>query len=408
MMSRGPLAPPPPPPPKTHMLSHKPQMEEKNIVGVPALLDDLYKLSHDQTTADMLFIVGPEEERFYCHKLILYARCSTFQAYKDEFFYTPKSHPYQQSYRFFRPEHFKSVLMYIYTGRLVLNYDNVVDILSIAQHLGLDDLQKNCEDFVARQLNLDNACLFLAAAMRMGQQFQGSSDNSFVERCAEYIEENAEECIHTESFLRLPKEALIRLVSSDQLALEENDVWRAVLAWAKQQTGINKPVSTWSEAEKGRVRVQMSGVIEHVKLLLIDSTVFAEEVEPTGAVPMEMSLERYRFAAVPDKVGDPHDKKLRPRLCVKLFHDTEILVRDRLQYQKQLSIWYGESKQAWKLIYRASRDGFSAQSFHTHCDGYCPTFIIVLGIPVHVGQQSGCSSHQIWHRQQEVCYIPSS
>ena len=43
----------------------------------------------------------------------------------------------------------------------------------------------------------------------------------------------------------------------------------------------------------------MSGVIEHVKLLLIDSAVFAEEVEPTGVVPMELSLERYWTALVP-------------------------------------------------------------------------------------------------------------
>ena len=36
----------------------------------------------------------------------------------------------------------------------------------------------------------------------------------------------------------------------------------------------------------------LSGVIEHIKLLLIDSSVYAEEVEPTGVVPMEVSLER--------------------------------------------------------------------------------------------------------------------
>lgn len=45
----------------------------------------------------------------------------------------------------------------------------------------------------------------------------GTADNSFVERCAEFIEENAEECVRTESFLRLPKEALVRLLSSDQV-----------------------------------------------------------------------------------------------------------------------------------------------------------------------------------------------
>lgn len=36
----------------------------------------------------------------------------------------------------------------------------------------------------------------------------------------------------------------------------------------------------------------------YVRLLLIDSKFFAEEVEPTGAVPMELLLERYRFAAL--------------------------------------------------------------------------------------------------------------
>lgn len=36
----------------------------------------------------------------------------------------------------------------------------------------------------------------------------------------------------------------------------------------------------------------------YVRLLLIDSKFFAEEVEPTGAVPMELLLERYRYAAL--------------------------------------------------------------------------------------------------------------
>lgn len=42
----------------------------------------------------------------------------------------------------------------------------------------------------------------------------------------------------------------------------------------------------------------LSGVMGYVRLLLIDSKFFAEEVEPTGAVPMELLLERYRYAAL--------------------------------------------------------------------------------------------------------------
>lgn len=50
----------------------------------------------------------------------------------------------------------------------------------------------------------------------------------------------------------------------------------------------------------------LSGVMGYVRLLLIDSKFFAEEVEPTGAVPMELSLERYRYAALnSQKSGGP-------------------------------------------------------------------------------------------------------
>ena len=37
-----------------------------------------------------------------------------------------------------------------------------------------------------------------------------------------------------------------------------------------------------------------------MRLLLVDSKVFAEEIEPTGAVPMELSLERYLSGQIMD------------------------------------------------------------------------------------------------------------
>lgn len=56
---------------------------------------------------------------------------------------------------------------------------------------------------------------------------------------------------------------------------------------------------------------------------------FAEEVEPTGAVPMELSLERYRYAALPNKFKDNstnEDKRLQPRVSLKLFAGSQILI----------------------------------------------------------------------------------
>lgn len=50
------------------------QLSEKSLAGVPQLLVDLQRLSEDQESADIIFIVDRDEERIYAHKIILQAR----------------------------------------------------------------------------------------------------------------------------------------------------------------------------------------------------------------------------------------------------------------------------------------------------------------------------------------------
>lgn len=125
--------------------------------------------------------------------------------------------------------------------------------------------------------------------------------------------------------------------------------------------------------------------MSYVRLLLIDSQVFAEEVEPTGAVPMELSLERYRYAALTNKPQPPNgspatenDKRLQPRLISNMFPGSSILKNDKLHLQTILNGWYGVPKQMWRSIFKASSHGFSANAFHRHCDGVAPIYVIAL------------------------------
>lgn len=224
-----------------------------------------------------------------------------------------------------------------------------------------------------------------------------------------------------------------------QFCLEEEDVWRCVLAWAKHKGHLAPSLlpGRWTEEERTRVCQHLAGVINHVRLLLIgscvtfkknlniklnyfvllslnsDSQVFAEEVEPTGAVPMELSLERYRHAALQTSSKTPFfanstasgsvqissstipfisgnhttvgasitslgesDKRLQPRLLQNLFPGSSILKNDKLHLQTTLNAWYGVPKQNWRLIFRASANSFSASAFHRYCDGVAPVFVI--------------------------------
>nr|CAD7402454.1 unnamed protein product [Timema cristinae] len=350
------------------------------------------------------------------------------------------------------------------TSDILLQDNGVFEMLCLAQELGVDELKTSCEEHVTSTLSVLNACTFLAAAMdiqdrcagigkveleEVNPHFRGgrvenhlrkptpsSPDRtsispssavelnttsapklnngvtggkgakSFVERCISYVGENALECVKTNSFLNLSKDALIKLISSDYLSMEEEDVWRAVLNWAKYQAGVTQPTAHWAEEERARVCQHLSGVINHVRLLLIDSQVFAEEVEPTGAVPMELSLERYRYAALPNKFREnSEDKRLQPRVSLKLFPGSQILVQDKMSYQRVLNTWYGSSKQVWRLVYRASSHGYSAEAFHRHCDGVAPTYVIVMGSR---GEICGGFSDVPWGKTNtKGHYIPS-
>lgn len=50
------------------------QLCDKSLAGIKQLLADLQKLSEDQETADIVFLLDKEEERVYAHKIILMAR----------------------------------------------------------------------------------------------------------------------------------------------------------------------------------------------------------------------------------------------------------------------------------------------------------------------------------------------
>lgn len=94
---------------------------------------------------------------------------------------------------------------------------------------------------------------------------------------------------------------------------------------------------------------------------------------------MELSLERYRHAALPSKYPEgTEDQRLRPRVSPHLFPGSLILNQDKSHFQRVLNAWFGQQKQTWRLIYRASSHGYSSAAFHRHCDGIAPTFVIVL------------------------------
>ncbi|XP_018786062.1 PREDICTED: uncharacterized protein LOC108967227 [Bactrocera latifrons] len=392
--------------------------DQAAMAGLPQLITDLQRLSEDQESADLVFICGREEERIYAHRILLMARCKSFKtAKRGEICRIPgcsvspaaPGTPTPVRLPHVNPDVFRQFIVYVYTAKIMLQDSRVFEMMTLAQDMGVEELRAACEDHVISTLSVDNACTFLTSVMEIHEKAGAKCAASFMERCIIYIGENASECAKTNAFLNLTKDALVKLISSDYFCLEEEDVWRCVLAWAKNQAGVTQPTAHWTEEERARVCQHLSGVMCHVRLLLIDSQVFAEEVEPTGAVPMELSLERYRYAALHSNKGGggvgggqmlpsipgmtEDDKRLQPRLTVNMFPGSQLLRNDKLHLQSVLNGWYGMPKQSWRLVFRASTHGYSSSAFHRYCDGVAPCFIIGIGSR---GELSGGYTDVAW------------
>ena len=66
--------------------------------------------------------------------------------------------------------------------------------------------------------------------------------------------------------------------------------------------------------------------------------------------------------------------RLHTLIGLLLFPDETLL---QLEHKKKLNEFYGKTSQRWELIYKASRDGFDANAFHSRCNNKGPTMTII-------------------------------
>ena len=97
------------------------QARDKTWLGVEALLRDLLNLIDDRDSADVLFLVGQDEVAVYAHRLMLVARCKHFRNRQRELWSSKSVHS-QLTVRKpdFRPDVFREVLTFVYTGKVTL------------------------------------------------------------------------------------------------------------------------------------------------------------------------------------------------------------------------------------------------------------------------------------------------
>ena len=271
-------------------------MESRTLEDLKALSSDISRLGTELDSSDIVFITGREETKHFCHLLIFRIRCQNTQEIRS---YSEPSSGGIETVKMLQVQTnvFKSFKHYLYSGRLVLDNLNIFELIKLSESFGVPSLSSLSLGYVNSSLTLSSVSDLLNQCISVFKE--EATVNETFKMLGYFVKENLVALRDSKRLKTIGKDGMIGLIKSGILQLNENEVWRLCLEWAKLQVGIEESVSpkVWTEDQRLQIRLALDGLVQCIRVLNIDSAVFEEEVEPTGAVPIEQINHRYRQTA---------------------------------------------------------------------------------------------------------------
>ncbi|GBO02510.1 Kelch-like protein 17 [Araneus ventricosus] len=131
----------------------------------------------------------------------------------------------------------ESLLIYVYTGTIALDEENVCDWMTTSRFFLLDELLKSCGSFVIQNTASTKCLPLLTVASQMNRL-------EILDDCCRYALVFFEDILETSNcgLVGLPVEVLRKLLGSNSLnVVSEKSVWRAVVSWTEANCSARLP-----------------------------------------------------------------------------------------------------------------------------------------------------------------------
>ncbi|XP_041064470.1 BTB/POZ domain-containing protein 19-like isoform X1 [Carcharodon carcharias] len=277
---------------------------------------DMRKMINAPEWSDVKFIVGEERKVVYAHRCILAYRCEAFNAMftKQHLSSDAKEAEIPFVLSDVQPAVFLAVVEFLYTNCVMLSSKIALDVLTSAVEYGLDELQRLCVDYINSTLTVESACEALQAAVTYRQ-------TDMKDKCLAFIEGHTKSIVKTRGFHELSDPALLAILQSDFLTIDEPDLINFVREWAHVNSVVlDKPVPEIAKE-----------VVHELRLFLLtpeELTILEAENKKDNLIPMDKIAEVWKFHALKKPSGiTPHllrrRKGTRPRdhhKCLNLYH----------------------------------------------------------------------------------------
>jgi len=120
---------------------------------------------------------------------------------------------------------------------------------------------------------------------------------------------------------------------------------------------------------------------EYLKQSIISDENISEAISEADELAMKakqdlVKLDQFIFNGGKIKF-EKNENKLEKSVLGRLVKQIESIILSSEQMTELLNLCQFSPSQKWKLIYRATRDGFGAADFHSKCDSYQNSFVII-------------------------------
>ncbi|PKK63328.1 hypothetical protein RhiirC2_142838 [Rhizophagus irregularis] len=196
--------------------------------------------------------------------------------------------------------------------------------------------------------------------------FENDSFLDLQKFCTELISKYPEKIFSSSDFTSIPEKALISLIQHDNHQMGEVQVWEHVLKWGiAQNPGLSSDPSCYSNDDFKSLKNNLQQCITFIKFTKFTSKEFLNKAYPyKNIIPEKLYEDTIKyFLDNPNNKSEPQPIKSSKNIdsIIITTQHVELISKwiDRLEITDEL-----KSSYEFKLIFRGSRDGFTAKQFH--------------------------------------------
>jgi hypothetical protein len=212
--------------------------------------------------------------------------------------------------------------------------------------------------------------------------YQASFENdSFLELqkfCTNITSKEPDKIFKSLNFSSIPEKLFITVIQSDNLQMEEIQVWRHVLKWGlAQNPELPSDPTNFSKEDFNTLKNSLQSCIPFIRFYNLASDEFSDEILPYKKVlPKELYKDLLKYFLSSNK----SILKSKPRMINKRINiDSKIITSQHVELILKWIDRLDEIKNTYefKLLIRGSRDGFEDNKFHEICDNQSNTVTFI-------------------------------